>query len=161
MSRIVAVLILAGLSATLVCSPRASAGEKLQIRPQTIVQEITKPLAIGVHEVKISGSAYEIHFVNGYKSEIEVAIFVVDAGEWKTKGWWPIKPGKSEFVARTKTSSFCYYARTLDGRAVWDGKIHPEKKYEYTVRDSMEVFAFRKLEMNPERYVRFTATLCE
>ncbi|MGL4551347.1 MAG: DUF1036 domain-containing protein, partial [Gemmataceae bacterium] len=149
----VVVWVLAGLSSALACSaPRASAGEKIGSTQQSIT----------VQQVALTGNQYEIHFVNGHKSDIEVAIFAVnEKGEWKTNGWWVLKPGGTAFAARTKNSIFCYYARTTDGRWVWDGKDKPTEQYAYPVRDSKETFAFRKQEMNPKQFVRYTLTLVE
>ncbi len=43
-------------------------------------------------------------------------------GEWETKGWWTIEPGKTAYVEDSRNSIFYFYAEAKDKSLFWKGE---------------------------------------
>ncbi|WP_019613902.1 SUMF1/EgtB/PvdO family nonheme iron enzyme [Psychromonas ossibalaenae] len=81
---------------------------------------------------------YYIYFKNKTSDHVQVAIRYKNLqGDWVTKSWFKLSPGKRGRVAISKNRIFYYYAETGDGAWVWEGD---DKFYYVQGRDNQKGF---------------------
>jgi uncharacterized membrane protein len=82
------------------------------------LKSIYTPTIIPINTQKTS----KIQIWNKCSMTITAAVFYQDAdGNWVTKGWVPIGPGKLTDVGTTINPTFYYYAYSASGKYVWKG----------------------------------------
>ena len=76
----------------------------------------------------------KVHFRNGYRARVWVAIMRYepdgcrDHGNWATAGWWSLEPGQQVWAFSTNNRYACFYADADDG-AFWAGNYGPVYVY--------------------------------
>jgi len=77
-------------------------------------------LFLGNHDLK---NYYKLKLKNKCSKDIKTFIRYKNfEGQWKSKGWWKIKPGETVHVEDSKNNLFYFFAKSTDGSLVWKGK---------------------------------------
>jgi len=73
--------------------------------------------------------SFRILFKNEYKEDIKLLVHYFDLQkEWKTDGWYIVKPGDTMHIANSRDKTFYYYAKCKNGE--WSGNSQFEFKGE-------------------------------
>jgi len=92
-------------------------------------------------------TARAINFKNPYHTKVWVALNIPTgecAQRWMSTGWFDIDAGRTEQIFTSYDSVFSYYAKSADGRVVWESRdrgdwvpVHQTREFKICRGDGM------------------------
>jgi hypothetical protein len=95
---------------------------------------------------------YKLYFKNKCKYKLEILLrYKNTLGQWKTKGWFKLKPGEAGYLGNTKNEYAYYFAQDKTGK--WTGS----NKFFFKGRR----YKFRKWKLGNEKGMRTKGLTCD